>query len=121
MRKSAEGLTGFLGTYFDRDDVIQLASFARIMAWVVLGVYLLDWLVAIALFLLQLGNGYFFEKGQMIYNLTGIVMPFLLKPVPGFVYFIALMAVSKVLLIFLDIEDNTRRMGRPANFKETRD
>jgi hypothetical protein len=38
--------------------------------------------------------------------------PYLQQPLPGVFYFFALQAVSKGLLIFLDMEDNTRRAAR---------
>jgi hypothetical protein len=38
--------------------------------------------------------------------------PYLQQPLPGLFYFFGLQAVSKGLLIFLDMEDNTRRAAR---------
>jgi len=102
----------FLGTYFDRDGVLRLSRWADVVAWVVLTVYLLSWLGTFLTFLGQYLNGMYFEKGATFLNVFGLFTPYLQQPVPGLLYFFGLQAVSKGLLIFLDMEDNTRRAAR---------
>ena len=40
-----EKRVNFLGTYFSKDTVLRLTSIAKILSWVVVGVYSLEWLV----------------------------------------------------------------------------
>ena len=102
----------FLGTYFDRDGVLRLARGADIAAWVILTIYVLWWLSSFLVFLGQYWNGMFFDKGATFLNVISTFAGQLQQPLPGILYFFALQAVSKVLLIFLDMEDNTRRAAR---------
>jgi hypothetical protein len=103
---------GFLGTYFDRDAILRICRWAEIIAWVTLTIYLLNWLISVLLFFAQYYNGMFFDKGMTFLNVLNIFSPYLTQPLPGVFYFFGLMAVSKVLLILLDMEDNTRRAAR---------
>jgi hypothetical protein len=103
---------GFLGTYFDRDGVLRLSRWADIIAWIVLTVYLLSWISSILLFFAQYFNGLYADKGMTFLNGVNMFAPYLQQPLPGLFYFFGLQAVSKGLLIFLDMEDNTRRAAR---------
>ena len=103
---------GFLGTYFDRDGVLRLSRWADIIAWIVLTIYLLAWLFSIILFFAQYDNGLYFDKGMTLLNVLNMFAPYLQQPLPGVFYFFGLQAISKGLLIFLDMEDNTRRAAR---------
>jgi len=104
----------FMGTYFDKSGVLTLSRWAAIAAWVALGLYTLDWLMALAAVAVQFGSGLFVEKGDFLFNFSNVFVPYLLRPLPGIVYFFILMGVSRFLLIFLDVEDNTRRAARPG-------
>ncbi len=113
-RPAERGLrqAGFLGTYFDRDGVLRLSRWADVISWIVLTVYLLSWLFSMVLFLGQYFNGLYFDKGATFLNALNMFTPYLQQPLPGIFYFFGLQAVSKGLLIFLDMEDNTRRAAR---------
>ena len=97
--------TGFLGTYFDRDEVLKLEFWARIISWGVLLAYTYD-------------VGY--NAFQIVYSALINSIPldwwFLGSTVskigPGAVLFIILQVAAKSLLILMDIEDNTRRSAR---------
>ncbi len=102
----------FLGTYFDKGNILILSRWASIAAWVALIAYAIDWVLSVSIFIIQLQAGLLFEKGDMFFSLTNLVVPYLLRPWPGVVYFFALMGISRLLLVFLDIEDNTRRAAR---------
>jgi hypothetical protein len=104
--------TAFFGTYFDRDGVLRLSRWADIIAWIVLTVYLLSWILSILLFFAQYYNGLYMDKGMTLLNVFNMFAPYLQQPLPGLFYFFGLQAVSKGLLIFLDMEDNTRRAAR---------
>jgi hypothetical protein len=52
------------------------------------------------------------DKGSTLLTIYNIFSPYLLQPIPGVLYFFALQAISKILLILLDVEDNTRRGAR---------
>ncbi|MDL1910105.1 hypothetical protein FBQ81_05325 [Chloroflexi bacterium CFX6] len=112
MSESNEKQAGFLGTYFDRDGVLRLSRWADILAWVVLTIHVIVWLFSLGLFIAQYSSGLLFDKGGTFLNMFGIFSPYLLQPLPGVLYFFALQAISKILLILLDMEDNTRRAAR---------
>ncbi len=103
---------GFLGTYFDRDGVLRLSRWADVIAWIVLTIYLLTWLFSLLQYFGQFFNGMYVDKGATFLNVLNMFAPFLQQPLPGLFYFLGLQAVSKGLLIFLDVEDNTRRAAR---------
>jgi hypothetical protein len=112
MSESNEKQAGFLGTYFDRDGILRLSRWADVLAWVVLTVYLLTWLVSLILFFAQFLSGMFFDKGGTFLTTFSLFTPYLQQPLPGVFYFFALQGISKGLLILLDMEDNTRRAAR---------
>jgi hypothetical protein len=112
MSESNGKQAGFLGTYFDRDGVLRLSRWANVIAWVILGIYLLSGLVSILLFFGQYYNAMYMDKGATFLNMLNMFTPYLQQPLPGIFYFFGLQAVSKGLLIFLDMEDNTRRAAR---------
>ena len=112
MSEFEEKRAGFLGTYFERDGVLRLSRWADVVAWIVLTVYLLSWLFSLLLFFGQYYNGLYMDKGATFLNIFQLFSPYLLQPLPGLFYFFGLQAVSKGLLIFLDMEDNTRRAAR---------
>lgn len=102
----------FKGTYFSQETLFRLVSTAKIFAWVVLGIYALQWLVQFAANLLSIVRGFWYGMG-----LTDIVLNFIYlfeQPLRGVVYFIVLQAVAQVLLLMMDMEDNSRRAARAA-------
>jgi hypothetical protein len=103
---------GFFGTYFDRDGVLRLSRWADLVAWVILTIYILGWLSSFLVFFGQYLNGMFFDKGGTFLNVISTFASQLQQPLPGIFYFFGLQAVSKGLLIFLDMEDNSRRAAR---------
>jgi hypothetical protein len=103
----------FLGTYFDRDNVLRISRAADILSWITLTIYLLTWIFTIALFLAQYFNGLYFVKGsETLLSTFSLFSPYLQQPLPGILYFFALQGISKGLLILMDMEDNTRRAAR---------
>jgi len=112
MSESNEKPAGFFGTYFDRDGVLRLSRWADVIAWIVLTVYLLSWLSSFLMFLGQYFSGLYFDKGATFLNVINMFANQIQQPLPGLFYFFGLQAVSKGLLIFLDMEDNTRRAAR---------
>ena len=112
MTESNEKATNFMGTYFDRDTVLRLSRWTDILSWVVLTLYILSWLFQVILFLSQYLNGMYGDKGATVLTVFNMFSPYLLQPLPGLFYFLGLQAISKILLIFMDVEDNTRRAAR---------
>ena len=112
MNELNEKQAAFLGAYFDRDSVIRLSRWAEALAWVTLTLYLLYWAFSLLLFIGQYMSGLFFDKGMTFLNAVNIFVPYFMQPLPGVAYFFGLQAVSKGLLILLDMEDNTRRAAR---------
>lgn len=105
-----ESKTNFAGTYFDRDAILRLARLADLFAWIVLAYYLFQVLVSVTVFVLQWVRGFLAPAGptDIAQQIVWLFQPAL----PGLWNFIGLQAVGKVLLIFMDIEDNTRRIAR---------
>lgn len=101
---------GFLGTYFDRSVVLRIVRGAEIASWVVLVVYAAQLLVSATTFILMYSRG--FMQGIGITDLAQQVLFVLEQPFRGVVYFLGLQALAKILLMFMDIEDNTRRAAR---------
>jgi hypothetical protein len=102
----------FFGTYFERDSVLRLSRWADVIAWIVLTIYLLTWILSVLLFMAQYFNGLFFDKGMNFLNAFSIFKPYLIEPMPGIFYFFGLQDISKGLLILLDMEDSARRTAR---------
>lgn len=109
MRKTSNKSV-FFGTYFDRDAVLRLVSFANILAWIILVTYAIQLLLSATIFGLQWGRGFFMGMGPT--DLFQQILYLIEQSYRGFVYFIVLQAVGKALLIFMDMEDNTRRAAR---------
>lgn len=112
MADTNESKTNFAGTYFERDAVLRLANLSRILSWIVLSIYVVITLLSLIQFLPQFSSGLFYDKGMSTANVLNLFSPYLTQPLPGIFYFIGLQAVSSGLLIFLDVEDNTRRTAR---------
>lgn len=95
----------YFGTYFDKDAVLRLERWARILAWIVLAAYALE-------------AGY--NTYQTVFGaLTGgypldffFVFMNLARIAQGGVVFMILQVAAKIMLILMDIEDNTRRAGK---------
>ena len=112
MSESKDKQDKFFGAYFDRDNILRLSRWADVVAWVVLTVYLVTWVLSILLFISQFTNGLYFDKGMTFLNIFSIFKPYFIEPLPGVFYFFGLQGISKALLIMLDMEDNSRRAAR---------
>ena len=100
----------FLGTYFDPDAVLKMARLLEILSWVVAAIYLFDVVLSLGIFFLQYMRGIMGPMGftDVAQNLLFIFE----RPLHGVLYFGAMQAVSKGLLIMLDVEENTRRTAK---------
>ena len=110
MNDKSPNDTGFLGTYFDRSVVLKIVRVAEIASWVVLVVYGAQLLLSATVMVLTFVRGFMQWAGT-----TDIVQQILFvleQPFRGVVYFVGLQAVAKILLMFMDIENNTRRIAR---------
>lgn len=95
----------FLGTYFDREVVLRLERFVRVVAWGTLIIYVVE-------------SGY--NLYQSIYNwlLNGFVpdlyifISVISRIMQGAAIFALLYVFAAMLLILLDVEENTRRAAR---------
>jgi hypothetical protein len=105
-----ENQARFLGTYFNKDSVLRLALVARILSWIVAGIYLVQWLIQAIMMIPQIISGYW--AGMRITEIYQSLFYLFEQPLRGLVYFVVLQAAVFALLIFMDIEDNTRRMAR---------
>ncbi|HET6846912.1 MAG TPA: hypothetical protein VFH29_08750 [Anaerolineales bacterium] len=101
----------FLGTYFDRNAVIRWSRVIQILAWVIAGIYATDLLVGTTVMVLQYARGFMVMQGPT--DLMQQALYVIERPVHGILYFALLQALSKGLLIALDMEENTRRAARP--------
>lgn len=112
MNEPTDQRTGFLGTYFDRDVALRMARWAGILGWVLLAMYLYTTVVSIGQLLLLLASGVVSYTGANIFDLMSIPTLQISQLVPGLVYFVMLKIAQQVLLILLDVEDNSRRAAR---------
>ena len=115
MNQPTDNRTGFLGTYFDRDAALRLARWAGILAWVLLAMYAYTTLISIGQFLSLLLSGAVSYTGTSIFDRLSIPTMQISQLVPGLVYFVMLKVAQQVLLILLDVEDNSRRAARKSD------
>ena len=109
MKQTTENRTRFLGTYFDRDAVLQVARWANILAWVLLAYYAYMTLISITQFLALTLSGASGYESMGIFERLSLPSMHLLQLAPGLLYFILLKVAQHILLILLDVEDNSRR------------
>ena len=100
----------FMGMYFDRSVVMRIVRVAEISSWVVLVVYALQLLVSATVLVLSTVRGFMAWAGFT--DMAQQVLFVLEQPFRGIVYFVGLQAIAKILLMFMDIENNTRRAAR---------
>jgi hypothetical protein len=112
MSESNEKQEKFMGAYFDRDAILKLSRWADGLSWAVLAVYLLWWLFSVLLFVSQYASGMMGDKGMNFLMGFSMFSPYITQLFPGVFYFFGLQAISKVLLLLLEVEDNTRRGAR---------
>ena len=106
----AEKHTGFLGTYFSKTTVLRISNISKILAWIALAVYLFQLSLYTGIDIYQILHG--FWGGMSILDMLQNIITSIEQPLHGIVYAFALFGISQILLIFLDIEDNTRRSTR---------
>jgi hypothetical protein len=111
MNLSTENRTGFLGTYFDRDTVLRVAHLAGILAWMILAMSLSATFVSVGNIVWMTVYGGAYEGANLFDRLTILTSHFP-QLSPGLAYFGVLKATQQVLLILLDLEDNSRRAAR---------
>ncbi len=99
-----------MGTYFDRDAVLRMARWLAILSWVVAAIYAWDVVLSVGIWVLQYMRHLIMPMGFT--DIAQQVLFILERPLHGVLYFAAMQAVSKGLLIMLDIEDNTRRAAK---------
>ena len=100
----------FLGTYFDGDAVLRMARLLAILSWVVAAIYLFDVVLSLGILFLQYMRHLILPMGFT--DVAQNILFILERPLHGVLYFGAMQAVSKGLLIMLDVEENTRRAAR---------
>jgi hypothetical protein len=110
-----ENRTNFLGTYFNKNIILRISGFAKVFSWIVLGIYALQWLLQISATVIQITRGFWTGMGvtDVFLNIFSVFDP----PLRGIVYFVVLQAVAEGLLLFMDIEDNSRRTARRLEIK----
>lgn len=101
-----------MGTYFDRDVALRLARWAGRLAWVLLGMYMYTALVSFGQFLMMIASGAASYANANIFDRLSVPLLQISQLVPGLVYFVMLKVAEQVLLILLDMEDNSRRAAR---------
>lgn len=110
MTETNPNKTNFSGTYFDKDLVLRLSRIIKIASWIVAGVYIYQLIVNVGVFSLQLMRHLVYIGGptDFLQQLLWQIQP----SMAGLIFFVSLQAIAQVLLILLDIEDNTRRAAR---------
>jgi hypothetical protein len=110
MTETKEKLSNNFSTYFDRDAVLRMVRVTRIASWIVGGLYGVQLLTNLTIFVLQYVRGLLYLGGvsDFVQQILWQVQP----SMAGLIFFVALQAIALVLLMLLDIEDNTRRAAR---------
>jgi hypothetical protein len=108
--KTQEQAGDFLGTYFSKDTVLRLASVAKILSWAVVIIYALELVVQAGVMILQVLRG--FWMGMGFTDVAQSIVYLFEQPLRGVVYFVVLQGMAQALLMFMDMEDNTRRAAR---------
>ena len=106
----------FMGTYFSKDTILKLASAAKIFSWIIAGFYVIQWILQAGTFFLQWVRG--FWMGMGFTDIAQNILWQFEQPLRGLVYFIVLQGVAQALLMFMDMEDNTRRAARDIEQKD---
>jgi hypothetical protein len=97
--------TEFAGTYFDRDAVMRLSKISIILGWIIFAYNIFQWLFqAWQNIYGAMQGGYPLDFSFLIFNSSQLLQ--------GAMLLVFLLIGSKVLLILLDIEDNSRRAAR---------
>ncbi|RPH56984.1 MAG: hypothetical protein EHM81_12260 [Chloroflexi bacterium] len=97
--------TNFAGTYFDKSAVLRLERWVRILAWAILAAYIFE-------------GGYNAYQNVMNAWVGNFPLDYyfvfsnLFRVLQGTMVFAILQVAAKMVLILLDIEDNTRRAAR---------
>jgi hypothetical protein len=105
MTEKSLAHSAFSGTYFNKDATLKLSRAAEILGWLLLAAYVLEWGYSQWQSISNsLMGGYPLDINFIFYNLPRLLQ--------GAMLLVILQAVSKVLQILLDIEDNTRRSAR---------
>ena len=112
MDRSTETRPGFFGTYFDRDGVLRVARLAGMLAWALLILYIYTTVISVSQFWSFAASGETFYETANLFDLLSIPAQQVSLLVPGLVYFIMLKVAQQILLILLDVEDNSRRAAR---------
>ena len=110
MNEKTSTEASFVGTYFDRSVVLRIVRVAEISSWIVLVVYGAQLLLSALVLVLQYVRGFMQWAGYT--DIAQQILFVLEQPFRGVVYFVGLQAIAKILLMFMDIEDNTRRAAR---------
>lgn len=100
----------FLGTYYSKELVLRLASIARLFSWIVAVFYAVQWLLQTSTFIIQFARGLWGGMGLTDYAQN--ILWLFEQPLRGLVYFVVLQGVAQAMLLFMDIEENTRRAAR---------
>jgi hypothetical protein len=101
---------GYFGTFFNKSIVLRLASTARVFSWIVVIFYFIQWLLQVGTTLLQVSRG--FWMGMGFTDIAQNILWLFEQPLRGMVYFAILQGMAQALLMFMDMEDNTRRAAR---------
>ena len=112
MEQTNDNKSRFMGTYFDRDAVLKLARLAGVLAWIILGIFIYTTLTSIGQFWWALTYGGASYTGANIFDILSIPTMQTSQMIPGLVYFTMLKTAQHILLILLDVEDNSRRAAR---------
>jgi hypothetical protein len=105
-----KGISGYLGTYFNKNIVLRLASTAKVFSWIIVIFYFLQWFLQVVTTLLQVSRGFWIGMGFT--DIAQNILWLFEQPLRGLVYFAVLQGMAQALLMFMDMEDNTRRATR---------
>ncbi|MFH2038701.1 MAG: hypothetical protein ABIJ65_04630 [Chloroflexota bacterium] len=112
MEEGKEIKKRFLGTYFDPSVIFRISTLANVLAWIIMVVYSVDFLVTLIVMILQIVRGFWAYMGPT--DIATNILFTLERPFRGMVYFVVLMGISEILKLFVDLEENTRKLARKS-------
>jgi amino acid permease len=98
------------GTYHDETKLINISTWSKILSWIVLGYYVIAFVMRVILEL-QNPTEADFSSLLQIYTLYGFFSPLIF----GSIYFLTLQAISEGINMLWDLEENSLRIIKDRN------
>ena len=96
----------FFGTFYNKNTIIRISKIAELFAWVILIFYATQFIFQMGMLFSQVARGFWI--GLSFIDVAQNILWLLEQPLRGLVYFVVLLGVAQIILMIMDIENNTR-------------